>query len=117
MNPQLITLLLALSAACVCWKSAPVFAAWHRARRSAAPIGLLTVWVMFFRNVPLDAVVDAHVSARKAGVAIHLREMIAHARAGGDVRAVVYAYIETLRAGTLIDFTRVCEIELDGEES
>lgn len=72
---------------------------------------------MYFQNLPLEAVVDAHVAAARAGIAIDLREIAAHALAGGDIRAVVYAYIETLRAGTEIDFRRVCEIELESLEA
>lgn len=95
------------------WTARPVFSAWLRARRSVAPISLLTLWGMYFRNNSLQAVVDAHIAARTAGVRIHLAELEAHARAGGDIRAVVHAYIETLRAGSRIDFARVCEIELE----
>lgn len=113
MDTHLLYLLLGLSAASVCWKSRPVFSAWLRARKSAAPISFLAIWSIYLRNVHLDAVVDAHLSAHKAGVPVPLSELVAHARAGGDIRAVVVAYIETLRAGSRIEFARVCQIELE----
>ena len=72
---------------------------------------------MYFQNLPLDEVIDAHAAAARAKVEIDLQEIVAHAVAGGDIRAVVYAYIETLRAGTEIDFRRVCEIELSSVEA
>lgn len=117
MDQELIHILLAVSAGFVLWNASPVFVCWARARRSGAPIGLLTLWGMYLRNVPLDDVISAYVSARKAGVPVGLPDLASHARAGGDVRAVVYAYVETVRAGTRIDFTRVCEIELEDSNS
>lgn len=117
MDSQLISLLLALSIFGVVWKSTPVFSAWWRSRRGGAPLGLLTVWVIFFRNLPLDAVVDAHLSARAAGVPIALGEIVAHARAGGDIRTAVHAYVETRRAGTEVDFCHVCELELEEQQT
>lgn len=120
MDSQFLSFLFFVAAAGVCCKSLPVFAAWLRARRAKAPLRLLTLWGVYLRNVPLDPLVDASICARRAGVRICLREMISHAQAGGDLRAVVRAYIETLRGGSSIDFTRVCEIELSaaaGEDS
>lgn len=116
MDWPLIYLLLAVSTIGVCWKAGPVFACWFRARNSAAPIGILSLWSMYFRNVPLEAVVDAYVSARKARVRVRLADLALHARAGGDVRAAVYAYVETLRGGSRVEFARVCELELDAVE-
>lgn len=116
MDVQLINLLLLVSMAGVCWKSAPVFLLWWRARRDGSTIGILAVWVLYFRNLPVETILDAHVTAHRAGVAVDLGEMVAHARAGGDSLAVVRAYIEIVRAGTEIDFSRVCELELEFED-
>ncbi len=116
MDSQFLLFLLVVSLSCVAWKSGPVFVFWMRARKSGAPISLWRIWRMYFQNLPLEAVVDAHAAARRANVEIDLKEIAAHAIAGGDVRAVVYAYVETLRAGTEIDFQRVCELELTSPE-
>lgn len=117
MDSQLYLFLLLVSAGVVIWKSGPVVASWVHARRSGAPVPLWRLWRMFFCNVPLQAVMDAHISAVRAGVEIDLNELAAHALAGGDTRAVVYAYIETLRAGTAVEFAHVCELELSDPEA
>lgn len=120
MDPKFFLFLLSLSLVGVLWKSGPVLAVWMHARSSGAAVSFFKLWRMFFRNVPLRPVMDAHVAAVEAGVEVDLDELVAHALAGGDTRAVVIAYVETLRAGTEIDFSRVCELELsepEGEEA
>lgn len=120
MDPQFPLFLLLIAAGIIGFKTRPVVGAWRRAKEAGAPVSLLSFWVMYFRNVPLDALVDAHIHARRAGVAIPLDDLQRHALAGGDILAVVRAYVETLEAGTEIDFARVCEIELsepEGEEA
>lgn len=66
---------------------------------------------MYFQNLPLQSVVDACATARAAGVDIELDEIVGHAQTGGDICSVVHAYIEMLRAGSHVDFLRVCEID------
>lgn len=117
MDPQFFLFLLLVSAGVVVWKSGPVIASWMRARRSGAPLPLWRLWRMFFCNVPLQAVTDAHIFAVQAGVDIELNDLVAHALAGGDTRAAVYAYIETRRAGTAVEFAHVCDIELSEPEA
>jgi uncharacterized protein YqfA (UPF0365 family) len=115
MDSQLIYLLVGVAAAGCCWKAGPILGFWSRARRSGAPIRFSTLCWLDFCNIPVDDLVTAYAWAREAGVSIPLSQLADHARAGGDVRAVVYAYVETLQAGGRIDFSRVCEIELEEE--
>lgn len=113
MDPQLIAFMAAFSAACLCWKAAPVFVCWARVRSGGAPVGILRLWWLYFRNVPLEAVSEAYLVACNAGVSVRLADLAAHALVGGDVREAVSAYVETLRAGSRIEFSRVCEIDLE----
>jgi uncharacterized protein YqfA (UPF0365 family) len=112
MDPTFLLFLLITALAGVVWKSRPVFSNWLHVRRCGVALSFFRICRMFFSNVPLKPVLDAHVAAVRAGVSIDLDEIIAHAMAGGDTRAVVYAFVETRRAGTAIDFADVCELEL-----
>lgn len=116
MDSHLIYVLLGVSGIGVCWKAVPIVSCWVQARRARLPIRILTLWGLYFCNVPTKDLVAAYATAREAGVSIPLSDLTEHARAGGDVRAVVHAYVETLRAGSRIDFSRICEIELEEGE-
>lgn len=116
MDLQLIKFLLLISIGGAVWKSAPIFVLWWRAKRAGARLGMLKVWILYFRNLPVETILDAHVVANRAGIAIDMSEMVEHLQAGGDLLAVVRAYVETVREGTEIAFSRVCELELELEE-
>lgn len=111
MDSQFLLFLFALAVAGVASKAAPVVIVWIQARRSGGRVSLLRAWGLFFANVPLKPVLQAHAAAARAGIEIDVCDMAAHALAGGDVRVVVQAYVESLRAGLPIEFRDVCELE------
>jgi uncharacterized protein YqfA (UPF0365 family) len=117
MSSQFLLFLLFIVVAVIAWKSGPVVALWLQARRAGAPLSLLWIWRLYFRNVPLQSVVRAHIMAVEAGVDVPLTDLTSHALAGGDSRVAMQAYIETIRAGTPIDFSHVCELELSEPEA
>jgi uncharacterized protein YqfA (UPF0365 family) len=117
MHPNFLLFLFAIAAAGVAWRATPVLKAWVQSRRLGAAVPFFRILRLFFKNVPLDQVMEAHAAAVRAGVRVELNALAAHALAGGDTRAVVCAYVETLRAGTQVDFAYVCELELSEPEA
>ncbi len=113
MDSQLLGLFLVIAIIGVCWKAGPVFGLWWRTRQAGAPVGLLRTWVLYFRNVPVDDVFEAYAECRQAGADVPLSEIVAHARAGGDPRVAMRAYLDTVATGTEIEFPRVCELEIE----
>ncbi len=71
---------------------------WIAAWASNAYVGLLTLIGMRLRRVPPGTVVNARISAVKAGLEVTTDDLEAHFLAGGDVVKVVNAMISADRA-------------------
>ena len=61
------------------------FSVWLRASLAGAPVGMLNLLAMKLRQVPFSLIVDARVTARKAGIVIPIDDIEAHYLAGGNV--------------------------------
>jgi len=88
------------------------FGFWLRARVANAPIGLLKMFGMSLRKVPVGLIVDNRITAVKAGIDISSDPLEAHYLAGGDVSQVILALIAADKAGISLDFNRACAIDL-----
>lgn len=87
---------------------------WIAAWASNAYVGLMTLIGMRFRRVPPGTVVNARISAVKAGLEISINDLEAHYLAGGNVVRVVNAMISADKANIPMPFKRAAAIDLAG---
>jgi len=85
---------------------------WIRAKVANAPVGMLTMVAMRLRGVPVAPIVDARITALKAGIEISTDPLEAHYLAGGNVQQVILALIAADKAGIVLDYNRACAIDL-----
>jgi len=89
---------------------------WIAAWSSGAYVGLVTLIGMRLRRVPPMVVVNARISAVKAGLAIPIDALEAHFLAGGNVTRVVNALISADKANIDMPFKRAAAIDLAGRD-
>lgn len=87
---------------------------WIAAWASGAYVGLVTLIGMRLRRVPPSTVVNARISAVKAGLDISINDLEAHFLAGGNVVRVVNAMISADKANIPLPFKRAAAIDLAG---
>jgi uncharacterized protein YqfA (UPF0365 family) len=85
---------------------------WIRARLAGAPVSMLAMVAMRLRGVPVAQIVDARVTATKAGLDLDTDPVEAHYLAGGDIQSVILALIAADKAGIAIDWRQACAIDL-----
>ena len=88
------------------------FKTWLRAKLSNAPVSWGNLIGMFLRKVPFSRIVNARITAVKAGLSYSSEQLEAHYLAGGDVEDVVLALIAADKAGINLPFDRACAIDL-----
>jgi uncharacterized protein YqfA (UPF0365 family) len=88
------------------------FGVWIRAWLAGAPVGLITLVAMRLRQVPHGLIVDARITAKKAGIDISIDGIEAHFLAGGNVVPTVQALIAAQKAGIELNWDRACAIDL-----
>ncbi len=85
---------------------------WLRAWLAGAYVGWGSLIAMRLRQVPFGLVVDARVTAKKAGIELSADEIEAHYLAGGNVVPTVQALIAAQKAGIELNWQRACAIDL-----
>ena len=85
---------------------------WLKARLNGAPVGILTLLGMRLGGVPYSLVVDARITAVKAGIEVTTDKISAHFLAGGNVVPTVQALVAAQKAGIVLDWDRACAIDL-----
>jgi uncharacterized protein YqfA (UPF0365 family) len=88
------------------------FSVWLRAWLAGAYVGFTDLVAMRLRQVPYGMVVDARITAKKAGIEIPINDIEAHFLAGGNVIPTVQALIAAQKAGIELDWNRACAIDL-----
>ena len=88
------------------------FSTWLKASLNGAPVGPVSLLSMKLGGVPYNLVVDARITAVKAGIAITTDKISAHYLAGGNVVPTVQAIIAAQKAGISLDWDRACAIDL-----
>jgi len=88
------------------------FSVWLRAWLAGAYVGLVTLVAMRLRQVPYGLIVDARITAKKAGIEISIDDMEAHYLAGGNVVPTIQALIAARKAGIELNWDRACAIDL-----
>ena len=87
---------------------------WIAAWSSGAYVGISNLIGMRFRRVPPHIIVNARISAVKAGLDIAVNDLEALYLAGGHVESVVKALISADKAGIKMDFNIASGIDLAG---
>tara|TARA_B100001248_G_scaffold262738_1_gene262100 strand:+ start:17837 stop:18838 length:1002 start_codon:yes stop_codon:yes gene_type:complete len=88
------------------------FSVWLRALLAGAPVGIPTLIAMRLRGVPYTLIVDARITAVKAGIELTTDDLEAHYLAEGNLIQAVQALIAAQKAGIALDFPRACAIDL-----
>ena len=89
---------------------------WFQAITSKAPVSLFQIILMRFRKVNPQVIINARISAKKAGIDIGTDDLEAHYMAGGRVGRVVSALVAANKAKIDLDFGRACAINLAGRD-
>jgi uncharacterized protein YqfA (UPF0365 family) len=88
------------------------FSVWLRAWLAGAYVGFTELVAMRLRQVPYGVVVDARITAKKAGIDISINDIEAHFLAGGNIVPTVQALIAAQKASIKLDWQRACAIDL-----
>ena len=91
---------------------ATFFMTWLRAKLSGATVGFPTLIAMRLRRVPASLIVDARITAVKAGIEVSANDLEAHYLAEGNVIQTVQAIIAADKANISLDWQRACAIDL-----
>ncbi|MCC6554444.1 MAG: flotillin-like protein FloA [Polyangiaceae bacterium] len=113
MGVVLVTALIALAVLFVVLYLVPL-RLWIAAWASGASVGLPRLVGMRLRRVPPSVVVNARISAVKAGLDVSLDDLEAHFLAGGNVTRVVNALISADKANIPLPLKRAAAIDLAG---
>lgn len=89
---------------------------WIAAWASGAYVGIFTLIAMRLRRVPPGTIINARISAVKAGLEISVNDLEAHFLAGGNVVRVVNAMISADKANIPLPFKRAAAIDLAGRD-
>ena len=85
---------------------------WIRARSSGVPLTIVMLIGMRLRRISPPRLVDALITATKAGLDINLNQLEKHFLAGGNIERVVKALISAQQAGIKLPFEQACAIDL-----
>jgi uncharacterized protein YqfA (UPF0365 family) len=85
---------------------------WLKARFSGVPVSIFTLIAMRLRSVPHSIIVDARITAAKAGIDVPINDIETHYLAGGDVIQTVQGLINAAKAGIEITWNQACGIDL-----
>ena len=88
------------------------FNTWLKAKLNGAPVGFANLLGMRLGGVPYNLVVDARITAVKAGIEISTDKISAHFLAGGNVVPTIQAIIAAQKAGIELGWDRACAIDL-----
>ena len=89
---------------------------WITAQFSDVRVGLLELVFMRIRKVPPRIVVDAMITATKAGLDLTTTDLETHYLAGGNVPTVIKALISADKANISLEFKQATAIDLAGRD-
>jgi len=90
------------------------FGIWIRARAAGVPLGVFSLFRMRLIRIPPSVIVDALITASKAGLHINVDQLQAHYLAGGHIDNVILAMIAAQRAQIPMEWQRATAIDLAG---
>ena len=87
---------------------------WFIAILNGVHVSLIQLILMRWRRVPPDMIVNAMITATKAGIPLNRDQLEAHFLAGGHVKPVVSSLISADKANIPLDFKAATAIDLAG---
>lgn len=112
MSTPILLVLIGVPALIVFFIVISFFSTWLKAMLNGAPVGMLNLLGMRLGGVPYSLVVDARITAVKAGIELATDKIAAHYLAGGNVVPTVQALVAAQKAGIALDWDRACAIDL-----
>jgi len=88
------------------------FNTWLKAMLSGAPVGIPTLVAMRLRGVPYNLIVEARITAVKAGIQIDTDLLESHYLAEGNLIQTVQALIAAEKAKIILTWEQACAIDL-----
>jgi uncharacterized protein YqfA (UPF0365 family) len=88
------------------------FNVWLKARLSGAPVTFTNLVAMRLRQVPYSLIVDARITALKAGIELSVDNLEQHYLAGGSLIPTVQALINAQMARIDLNWRAACAIDL-----
>ena len=89
------------------------FSVWMKAYSSGAPVSMVNLITMrFFRKLPHSLIVEARITAVKAGIDLPIEHLETHYMAGGDIMQTTLALINAQKAGLPLDWDQATVIDL-----
>jgi uncharacterized protein YqfA (UPF0365 family) len=85
---------------------------WIRAWSSGVYVSIITLIAMRLRKVPYDLIIDARITASKAGIDVNMNDIETHYLAGGDVIQTTQGIINAQKAGIPFSWRQACAIDL-----
>lgn len=89
---------------------------WFRALVSGAHISMIRLVGMKLRKVNVKMIIEAYITAKKAGLTLDVNELETHYMAGGDVNKVVNALIAAHSARITLSIDTAKAIDLAGRD-
>lgn len=88
------------------------FNTWLKALLAKAHVGFPTLVAMRLRGVPTNLIVDARITASKAGIELSTNELESHYLAEGNLLPTVRALVAASKANILLNWDQACAIDL-----
>ena len=89
---------------------------WIRARASGVPPTIIMLIGMRLRRISPHRLVDALITATKAGLNLSVNQLEKHFLAGGNIERVVKALVSAQQAGINLTFEQAAAIDLAGRD-
>lgn len=86
--------------------------AWVKAMFNGAPVSIGKLVALKFASIPYNLIVDARITAVRAGIELSADQIASHYQAGGNVVPTVQALIAAQKAGIELQWDRACAIDL-----
>ncbi len=86
--------------------------AWVKAVFNGASVPMSKLVGLKFAGIPFSLIVDARITAVRAGIPLSADLIASHFQAGGNVVPTVQAIIAAKKAGIALDWDRACAIDL-----
>jgi uncharacterized protein YqfA (UPF0365 family) len=86
--------------------------AWVRALFNGAAVSMSKLVALKLASIPYGLIVDARITAVRAGIDVSADQIASHFQAGGNVVPTVQALIAAQKAGISLPWDRACAIDL-----
>src|SRR5688572_5716175 len=114
-NPMVWWAVIGLAALLVLIVGAIIFSligAYVKALFNGAPVPMSKLVALKFASIPYGLIVDARITAVRAGINIDADQIASHYQAGGNVVPTIQALIAAQKAGIELGWDRACAIDL-----